>query len=528
ELFPTPSGHRVLRRAYTPVYCADGTLDVMIGFGADVTQSLAQGQRLTLLESMVNTSPDALMVINVCPGPAYLTLEYGNPAFYALLRRHDLTVDEDTPLTAWPFLPRDLAAILHLRESLTGQGGASPAGPDVDGQGDEPGGQGAGTYTLFLPDLREWLELTASPIRDDHGTCTHWAVDLRVVTDRHRAQDVQLRVAEANLLALRGRPLEVSVDALLGGVTLWYPGWHAAVVYTHMGHLRVLGDAPPALRGTLESTEPARLRDLWQQRDPARSGHPLVFNDLPQRLRGQLDQGIIERLGVSSTVELPLYDRDGQLLGVLFAAHGTREDVPEGLTELLELRAAALALLLERDAQRRQLEQLAYTDPLTGLMNRWTFSTHLENELKRVQTRGGQLALGLIDLDRFKHVNDGLGHATGDELLRHLASRLESVAGRHDLLALARMGGDEFALLLGDASTLPAVVGELRALFDEPFDLGNGVPLLLQASVGWSVAPDTARDSEALHQQADAAMYQAKRQQLFSHVFEPATHSGIQ
>ncbi|WP_168734754.1 EAL domain-containing protein [Deinococcus sp. KSM4-11] len=513
ELFPTSAGHRVLRRAYTPVYRPDGALDVMIGFGADITQSLAQTQRLTLLETMVDTSLDALMVINASPGDAYLTLEFGNPAFYALLQRHGMTVDSDTPLTRWPFQARDVEAILELRGKLTRQG-SSP--------------QGGGTYMLFLPDLREWLELTASPILDASGTCTHWAVDLRVVTDRHRAQDLQLRLAEANLLALRGRPLEVSLDVLLGGVTLWYPGWKTAVVYADAGRLRVQGEVLPTLRDTLKDTEPETLRALWHRRDPERSGQPLVFNDLQARLRGQLDDAQIERLGVRSTVELPLYDRDGLILGVLFAAHDTLADAPDGLTELLQLRAAALALLLERDVQRRQVEQLAYTDPLTGLMNRWTFSTHLDTELERIRRSGGQLALGLIDLDRFKHVNDGLGHVTGDELLRHLARRLETVTARHPVLALARMGGDEFALLLGDPSRLPDVIDHLKALFDEPFDLGNGIPLLLQASVGWSVAPDTARDSEALHQQADAAMYQAKRQQRFSQVFEPVKRSGFQ
>ncbi|GHF37856.1 diguanylate cyclase (GGDEF)-like protein [Deinococcus metalli] len=513
ELFPTPNGHRVVRRAYTPVFRADGSLDVMIGFGSDITQSMEQTRRLTLLETMVSTSLDALMVINVCPGDAYLTMEYGNPALYALLRRHGLHDLEDVPLHRWPFGVRDLAAINDLRARLTRQ---------------HTGGQRGGTYVLFLPDLREWLELTASPILDAARTCTHWAVDLRIVTDRHRAQDVQLRLVEANLLALRGRPLDVSVMAMLGGVEVWHPGWRAAVVFADAGALRVLGDAPASLQATLEDTAPAFLRELWQRRDPDRTGRPLVFHNLPAQLDGRLDPAQIARLGVSSTAELALYDQDGGMLGVLFAAHETQEDVPEGLTDLLELRAPALALLLERDVQRRQLEQLAYTDPLTGLMNRWTFSTRLDWELRRVAQEGGQLALGLIDLDRFKQVNDGLGHPTADELLRLLAGRLTTLAQRHDLLALARMGGDEFAFLLSDPGQMPAMVQDLRSVFDQPFELASGPPLLLQASVGWSVAPDTAPDAETLHRQADAAMYQAKRQQRFSHVFEPTVRSGIQ
>lgn len=471
----------------------------------------AQTRQLTLLETMVSTSPDALMVLNTSPGADHLILEYGNPAMHTLLAQHHLHAGRDVPLPRWGFEPRDLTAIRRLRLQLARQ--------DHDG----------GLYTLFLPDMRQWLELTASPIRDPHGTCTHWAVDLRVVTERHRTQDTQQRLAEANQLALRGQPLEISVDALLGGVDVWYPGWLAAVVYNDndTGRLRVLGNAPYSTRVTLQRTEPAVLRSLWERRDPERSGQPLVFNNLPAHLQGRLSPGLIAQLAVHSTAELALYDQNGDILGVLFAAHETPQDVPAGLPELLMLRAPALALLLQRDAQHRRVEQLAYTDPLTGLMNRWTFSTRLDHELRRAAGAGHSLALGLLDLDRFKQVNDGLGHAAGDALLGTLATRLSVLAQRHGLLALARMGGDEFAFLADGPAQVPALTQGLRELFDQPFEL-NGHPLLLQGSVGWSVYPDTAEDASALHQQADAAMYSAKRGQAFAHVYSPSRQTGIQ
>ncbi|MFC3834409.1 sensor domain-containing protein [Deinococcus rufus] len=477
----------------------------------DAARPAAPLPRLTLLETMVSTSPDALMVLNTTPGPGYLTLEYGNPAIHTLLERHHMNARRDVALTRWGFGPRDLSAIRRLRRQLARQ--------DHDG----------GLYTLFLPDVREWLELTASPIRDTHGTCTHWAVDLRVVTDRHRIHDTQQRLAEANQLALRGQPLDASVNALLGGLDVWYPGWRAAVVCTDggTGRLRVLGHTPYSLRVTLQNTDPDILRDLWRRRDPDRSGRPLVFNDLPGQLWGRLDPAVIAQLAVHSTAELALYDQSGALLGVLFAAHETPQDVPAGLPDLLTLRAPALALLLQRDAQRRQVEQLAYTDPLTGLMNRWTFSARLDHELRRAAGAGHALVLGLLDLDRFKQVNDGLGHAAGDALLGTLAVRLGELAQRHGLLALARMGGDEFAFLVGGPAQVPAITQGLRELFDQPFEL-NGHPLLLQGSVGWSVYPDTAQDASALHQQADAAMYSAKRGQAFAHVYSPSRQPGIQ
>ena len=166
---------------------------------------------------------------------------------------------------------------------------------------------------------------------------------------------------------------------------------------------------------------------------------------------------------------------------------------------------------LVAEAETR-LAYLAYHDPLTGLPNRALLAERLEAALARAGDDGSVVLLS-IDLDDFKLVNDGLGHAAGDQLLHQLADRLDRVRRPSDVLA--RQGGDEFVLLVeldGDADG-PAVVASIARRIAEqlevPFTVA-GAELRIGASVGAAMYPDQAGDGESLHRHADSAMYQAK------------------
>jgi diguanylate cyclase (GGDEF)-like protein len=150
----------------------------------------------------------------------------------------------------------------------------------------------------------------------------------------------------------------------------------------------------------------------------------------------------------------------------------------------------------------------ALTDDLTGLGNRRLLYRQLDTALAhRIERRA--VALLIVDLDRFKEVNDALGHHMGDQLLRQIGPRLASHLRRDDLLV--RLGGDEFAVLLADTDPESAT-GVAQRLLDglaEPFDL-EGVALHVDASIGLALCPDHADTVTALLQRADVAMYQAK------------------
>ncbi len=178
--------------------------------------------------------------------------------------------------------------------------------------------------------------------------------------------------------------------------------------------------------------------------------------------------------------------------------------------------------ITERKQTEEQLRVLAYHDALTGLPNRSLFHTLLNQALakgRRTQRMGTVL---LIDLDRFKNVNDTLGHAVGDLLLKNVAARLSGCLRESD--AVARLGGDEFAVLLEEMpqSADGATVAEkIMGVLTAPFDLA-GHEIFVTASIGISVFPNDGQDVQAILKNADTALYRAKEQGRNSYAFYTA------
>jgi diguanylate cyclase (GGDEF)-like protein len=173
---------------------------------------------------------------------------------------------------------------------------------------------------------------------------------------------------------------------------------------------------------------------------------------------------------------------------------------------------ALLAWLTTRSLRRYAADQRynALHDALTGLPNRTAFRTWVEERLDRAARDGGQGAMVLVDLNRFKEVNDTLGHHAGDELLREVSARFRDSLGPDDILA--RLGGDEFALLLPgrDRAEAVALLEQARARLTEEMVL-DGVPLSIEASFGIALYPEHGNQLQELKQRADVAMYQGKR-----------------
>jgi diguanylate cyclase (GGDEF)-like protein len=177
---------------------------------------------------------------------------------------------------------------------------------------------------------------------------------------------------------------------------------------------------------------------------------------------------------------------------------------------------------LQSSAERDRHQ--ATHDALTGLPNWELLRDRLEQGLAAASRSDGEVALLLIDLDRFKEINDTLGHSYGDKLLCQVGPRLQSVLREGD--TVARLGGDEFAVLLplvdgvGEAGH---VAERLREALHQPFDV-EGVALDVEASVGIAISPWHGTDTEALLRNADIAMYVAKELKAGAVVFEPEEH----
>ena len=276
---------------------------------------------------------------------------------------------------------------------------------------------------------------------------------------------------------------------------------------------QALGLAPEAAEGArlLELLSPARTGAADGAADGGGAGAP--GGDLAARLSARLAFRDVLATGRDATGEervwsltaRPVHDRAGAFRGF----RGVASDVTDRVRA--ETRAA----------------HLAHHDPLTGLANRRRLAEELAAALARARREGGGVALLLVDLDRFKPVNDLHGHAAGDELLCQVAGRLRAAVRETD--AVARLGGDEFALVAHCARPVPGADGgdagtaegagedaarlarRVVAALERPFALGGGaLAVQVGCSVGVALAPGDGDAAAALLHHADLAMYRAK------------------
>jgi diguanylate cyclase (GGDEF)-like protein len=224
--------------------------------------------------------------------------------------------------------------------------------------------------------------------------------------------------------------------------------------------------------------------------------------------RVDIPSGPIGELGVS-------FNRMAERLSAGHAAvleykRELEERVSERTRELSDSYALLLNEVRQTQLAAERAEHLAYYDSLTGLPNRVMFSKLLTQALSLARRNTRQLAILFVDLDRFKNINDTLGHEVGDLLLQEVGLRLQGCLRESD--TVARMGGDEFVILLADlrdTSYLAVVANKILAATSESFE-ALGHEFRVTASVGISIYPLDGDDEQVLMKNADIAMYQAK------------------
>jgi len=269
--------------------------------------------------------------------------------------------------------------------------------------------------------------------------------------------------------------------------------------------------ALPSMKFTYVSPSVQRQRGWTPEALMAMPPGAIMSSEVERQVRTSLSQRL-ERLvrGDSSArflrMEVELPHKDGHQVPVEIAT-----------TILLDERGRPTDVvgisrdISERKAAEEAVRKLAFSDPLTDLPNRRLLEDRLDQEIARAHRKSHILALLFVDLDRFKSINDQHGHATGDWLLRQVADRLHGCVRSSD--TVARVGGDEFVVLVPDARTpcdAVLVAEKIRAAAAQPLVTPDGKMLDVSCSIGVALYPAQANDARTLLRRADDAMYRGK------------------
>jgi diguanylate cyclase (GGDEF)-like protein/PAS domain S-box-containing protein len=326
-------------------------------------------------------------------------------------------------------------------------------------------------------------EMTITPFSSQPGEVTHFITINQDITERKKT--------EAALIEAKEKYRAIFEDAVVG-----------IFQATPDGRLVDVNRAFATMHG-YESPEQLLA-------ETSQSAHPIFIRTV---LLDEWNQ-VLEEHGTIRSAEVEVMCRDGSHKWVLVNIRAVRSADGE-----VVLHDGTVEDISERKLAQQQVTYLAYYDALTGLPNRMLLHDRLNNALAAAARQARNVALLFLDLDRFKVINDSLGHSFGDLVLQQVANRLKNEIRQHD--TVARVGGDEFLILLTDIENMAEVDAIAMRIVESI--TGEFVirehSLSVTCSLGVSIFPDHGRDAETLIKNADAAMYRAKDQGCNTHCF---------
>jgi len=262
------------------------------------------------------------------------------------------------------------------------------------------------------------------------------------------------------------------------------------------------------------SSTDLRLDETYQLADSITGQVVKYRRTLPERFSRSGRAPIVNGLKLfdqyKTVMVVPLFQDDTPVTGVLIIASREANQFPRDTPEKIEMLAAQVAIKIDLARAHEKIQQLAITDPLTGIANRRAFKRGFAAMYERARRRQGAFSLIICDIDLFKRINDVYGHPFGDIVIQNVAGLLKEVVRTGDLSA--RIGGEEFAILLEDTGLTGAMdVAERLRIKVESLKLAyQGEPVRVTISLGVAVFPQDCEVQDNLFKYADQALYQAK------------------
>ncbi|MBI2704384.1 MAG: EAL domain-containing protein [Actinobacteria bacterium] len=361
------------------------------------------------------------------------------------------------------------------------------------------------------------LDLAIADMSDDSAV-EGVVINIRDVTDRRQAE--QLLSEQADLLEAiaRGAPLEITLQKITQMIENTVEGTLCAIgVLDTDGTIRVRAapSLPRQIINVLDELSPSSgpAQHLRDQVDGS-----FTTYDLENESRFR-DTEVFRHHGLAACRVAPLLaPGSSDLIGALTVFDRDSGPLDELEQQLLSRATNLASIAIERRRFESTLEYQALYDSLTGLPNRTLLVSRIADSLERAARLGSGVAVLFLDLDRFKVINDSLGHELGDQLLQMVADRLREPLRPGD--TLGRFGADEFMVVcnrIPNEAGAAAAADRFGGVLDEPFELDGGA-VFVTASIGIAFAEDGNVSPESLIRKADVAMYRAKDQGRAQHV----------
>ena len=482
-----------IRDVVTQIY-KTGQAHQQRGVMFDITQTRLHDER-RLLESAMENAHDAIIISEVVEPTAEnlygSRIVYANEAFLKLsgFETHEIIGKEPSFLNG---ANTDPTQIQKLVDAISQN---QPIALEL--------------LEYYKDATPTWVEISVAPVKDEFGRVRNRISTRRDISSRKRAE--QLETARNNALELlaHGKPLDLVLNAVTEIVQAPFPHLRCAIVYWrnnawHMSAPLLSEAFRSNFLKRVGSSAAARFESQFKQ------GRASWFNNLEDNLRPE-DRKLMEANGIQAALGYPILTSAGVLMGAILAFRDEPGEPSNAELESLAIVSRLASVGIEQHDLTEQLSFQAHHDALTQLPNRPHFESELEKLLSVLEPSGKQVGLILLDLDGFKQVNDTLGHAAGDDLLRQVALRLTKGFANKGMVA--RMSGDEFMLRIdhfSDPNELEALAESILETIRTPFSIMN-TEVFITASVGMSLFPQDATAREHLIRNADTAMYQVKR-----------------